>query len=668
MVSPRREIAVILLGFALPACGIVVGLGDERVLDRRVDGGAEAPEPDAPAGDVPGNDRPSVEVDGDEGPESDAPPLPVDARAVVGRLVHATRGSCLGVLVGPATVLTAASCFPEHARRCDTESPTGWTFEVGGRTGTVDGLALPPGVDLAEDRSSGSMCRVDCSADREILRQTIRRGRDLALVHLARPLGPRAAVLTRTDDATTGLAGVHLALDRDRPGLGGAVTFGELGIGEPQMRTLVPEWPFAIAEHERSCGSFDRGTALGPQVLWKKTSPATDPTHQPWFNDFAIRLSRSGGPSDAPLGDRRGAPITLEHGERTIVVGIVVDGHRNWEVAAPTFAPEVGAWLEARLVDFDDDCIPDATDRQPARAARLGTCPAPLAAGWSETAVIANGSGGRGLADAPAITSWGPGRLDIYTSVFDDGVHHLPCEGSCVAWEPSFGGQLQGGIAAATWGVGHQYYAVVGWDRTVHGRSFDDRYDDAWDRSYQESFGTVQGTPAAAAVATDALEVWFRRGGRLHRARGTTMRHWQVEDTGVAAAGDPAVARSLAGDVHVLAPDGHGNWIHLQLAPSAAVSSAKQTLHAVGLHTAPAIAVARDDRLDVFVRGPTSQLRWGAVVLGSTPTVAPFVDVGGVITSHPGATSSDRGHLEVVARGPNGELRLFRHRIADATR
>jgi hypothetical protein len=245
----------------------------------------------------------------------------------------------------------------------------------------------------------------------------------------------------------------------------------------------------------------------------------------------------------------------------------------------------------------------------------------------------------------------------VFARLLDHTTHHLGCSGTlCRPWEAQ-GGELRGGLLAASGGTNHQL---------VLGSSFDDalwwRTDDAltgWSKAWTATPVTdVVGGAAVVSIDPATAEVWFRRGPTLWRAQWRASSGWlAATDTGVYATSDPCAVllRDGTGRVQVLArgteAQGFG-LVRLTLAPSAPVTPPTFTVDPTPIASAPACATGDASRVDLFVRGGRSTLLHATLRAGQPIA---FEDLG-PITSKPSAASWGPGRLDVVARGLRGEI------------
>lgn len=658
------------------ACAVLANLGDERVLEADVsDAGPEdtilaeaeaAPDADALAPDAP-----------------DAPDAPVidpggTSMATTGRLQQTAGAFCTAFLVGPSTLLTAASCFPRHAHGCETASDAlaGWSFALGKEIRQPDGLSVAP---LAY--GSLAACSPSCDpAQAADVRAMVRRSHDVALVHLSKPITTPAPlrVLTRLDDPTLlpGRRTLHGFFDYLRLGnLGGAAVsttrWTEAAPIQEAMALSVAD-PLHGCEQLPSCNAVDvRDTCPHSRI-----GPPDDAKEL--YDDLLLRLN--GFEAFAPgtaLGGARGTPVVVDGSSFStrpslptgdVAIGIVVDAlgasGGSETLVAPTFGEEIGAFVDTRLEDFDGDCVPDDADPAPT-VPLAGGCKA-VSTPWSSVDLSASTPITTATAPilglAPAVTTRGFDRLDVYARVLDHTTHHLACSGSsCLPnWE-SLGGRHFGGISAASPGSGRQWLVASAADATLDSRTFDGV--GSWSPWSKTSVEAVVGGAAVVSIDVATTEVWYRRGQRLWRSRWSKSGGWLAdEDTGVLATSDPCAVYvgGGAGRVEVLArgTDQQGfGLVRLSLAPSAPLSSMVVGLVPTLLPSAPACAAADATHLDLFVRGTRSSLLHAT--LGASQTSPPSVayEELGPITSKPSATSWGDGRSDVVARGLHGEIR-----------
>lgn len=248
-------------------------------------------------------------------------------------------------------------------------------------------------------------------------------------------------------------------------------------------------------------------------------------------------------------------------------------------------------------------------------------------------------------ASAPAVASWGPGRLDIFAAGFEGGVWHRWWEGGWHGWE-WLGGALAPGseIAAAAGSDGRLDVLVRGVDDGLWHRREEAGGWSAWERLVC----CLTSSPAVAARGAGTLDVFVQRFGRgLWHGRLETDR-WTSEDVGERLPGrlEPAVVSWGPGRLDVLVRAGDDRLWHRWQEGAQGAWSAWEELGCC-MSSAPSAATWGPGHLDVFARGFDDQLLhrrfsgswrdWEAVGVGltSAPAATVWAAAGHVIPDVP---------------------------------
>jgi hypothetical protein len=200
----------------------------------------------------------------------------------------------------------------------------------------------------------------------------------------------------------------------------------------------------------------------------------------------------------------------------------------------------------------------------------------------------------------PAVSSWGPGRLDIFVRGFDAQLWHIWTNGNgWSSWEP-LGGVLTSGPAVASWGPNRLDVFVRGTDAQLWHLWWDGQRWNGW----EPLGGVLTSGPTVASWGSNRLDV-FTQGtddAIWHQWwDGTGWSGW--ESRGGQSSGDPAASSWGTGrlDVFIRNPDGSlghswydaGQWNNWEW-------------FAGSLSTAPAAASTQVGQVDVVAPGAGS--------------------------------------------------------------
>jgi len=275
-------------------------------------------------------------------------------------------------------------------------------------------------------------------------------------------------------------------------------------------------------------------------------------------------------------------------------------------------------------------------------AALLPAAPAsavPSFGGWESL--------GGSATSAPAVASWGNGRLDVFTRGTDNALWHRWFDsGSWSGWE-RLGGVLRSAPGAVSWGSGRIDVAVRGTDDAV----WHIAYDGAWS-GWERLGGLATSAPALAATTFNRLDLLVKgTDDRIYSRRWTGDRWadwYQILPntfTSSPAASTStgqvvAVARGSDQAGYVFATDSsNSTW----LAPSSIGGAIRDD---------PAIAWRPTDK-NVFVRGTDDQLWMWNYNDADAPGWHP---VGGVLTSGPAAVWQGPLTVDVFVRGTDNAI------------
>ena len=245
---------------------------------------------------------------------------------------------------------------------------------------------------------------------------------------------------------------------------------------------------------------------------------------------------------------------------------------------------------------------------------------------------------------APASTTWGPGRLDIFARGSDRNLwHKWYANGGWSGWE--YLGSPPGGLgsdpAAVAWSTGRIDVFVAGADRQLWHKWYQDRWS-----GWEALGGTLVGAPAVASWAPGRLDVFVRGADNQlwHKWYAPGWSYW--ERLGGVLTSAPGAVSWAAGRIDVVVASTKGAAWH--------------TFYDNGWHGfeplggqlagAPALTSWAPGRLDVLVRGTDNKL-WDQWYQGGwSGWQLAFL---GPITSGPSAVSWIAERIDVFARGAN---------------
>ncbi len=270
---------------------------------------------------------------------------------------------------------------------------------------------------------------------------------------------------------------------------------------------------------------------------------------------------------------------------------------------------------------------------------RFGSAEALPPAGWFKENLGGN-SGCAGAGAAPAISSWGPGRLDLFVCGADSALWHRwwNDEVGWSAWE-SLGGYLTSPPSAVSWGPNRLDVVARG--------SYNHPWHWAWNGSSwsaEDLGGEIQNAPAVSSRGVGKLDV-FARGmdnalwiKSLYPGTGWTT--WNNIGGSINSA--PSSVSWGPERIDVVARAPYGEYWHWAWNGSTWTS---ENIYGV-FESPPAVASRGFAQLDVYGRGSDNALWHKALVPGTGWTG--WGSMGGALTSGPAAVAWGPNRMDIV--------------------
>ena len=256
---------------------------------------------------------------------------------------------------------------------------------------------------------------------------------------------------------------------------------------------------------------------------------------------------------------------------------------------------------------------------------------------------------GGSLTSAPAVTTWGTNRLDVFARGQDNALYHMVFDGSWHPWV-RIPATMTSAPAAVSWGTNRLDVFGRGQDNAYyHNSSIDGGSNWA---GWTKVGASATSAPAVASWAANRLDLFGRgQDNALYHTSSTDgggqWSAWERLDASVTS--DPAAVANVgvANHIDVFARGGDnalyqrtfdtGGW-H----PWARLSGT--------LASGPAVTSWASGRLDVVAAGQDLALYHASSTNGGT-SWNPWEWMGGSVTSGPAAASWAVGHIDVFARG-----------------
>ena len=254
---------------------------------------------------------------------------------------------------------------------------------------------------------------------------------------------------------------------------------------------------------------------------------------------------------------------------------------------------------------------------------------------------------GGSLSSAPAVTSWGTNRLDVFARGQDLALYHTWWDGTTWhAWQ-SIGATMSSAPAAVSTGPNKIDVFARGMDLALYHISTTDG-GTTWS-AWQKLAATMSSAPAVSSWGAGRLDV-FGRGQDLNLYHtwttdgGTTWNYWELLPGSLSS--DPAAVSSSAGRIDVFAR-GQDLSVYQRTYDSAGWHAWVR----VGgtLASSPAVSSWGSGRLDLFALGQDQAVYHKVSTDGVT--WQPWVRLTGPWTSGPAAASQTTNGIDVFARG-----------------
>jgi len=248
---------------------------------------------------------------------------------------------------------------------------------------------------------------------------------------------------------------------------------------------------------------------------------------------------------------------------------------------------------------------------------------------------------------APAVSSWGDNRLDVFVGGTNKHMMHKWWDGSeWSGWE-DLGGKVNQGPGAVSWGPNRIDCFTLGKGLELSHRWYASQWSDDW----EPLGGIFQFAPAVSSWGENRLDV-FVRGTNTHMLH----RWWEPsggwsgwEDLGGEIKDAPATVSWGHNRIDCFARGMDDQLYHKAWQPG----WSDWLLLGGVFQGAPTVSSWGDNRLDVFVRGTNNHLmhKWwdGSAWSG-------WEDLGGELNSGPGAVSWGPNRIDCFVRGTDNQL------------
>lgn len=271
----------------------------------------------------------------------------------------------------------------------------------------------------------------------------------------------------------------------------------------------------------------------------------------------------------------------------------------------------------------------------------------------SPQSVALSGTGGTffAMASGPAVTNWGPGRLDVFARGSDNALWHKYYWAAGWSDWSSLGGQLASDPAAVSWAKGRIDVFAQASDNTLR-HIYYDIAAGGWSTWYSHA-GSINSAPAVSTWGRGRLDVFARGAANndlQHIFYASTAGGWSTwYSHGGNWASRPAAVAWGPGRIDVFERGTDNALWHIYYA----VGWSTWYSHAGVLNSGPAAASWGPGRLDVFMTGTDTAL-WHIYYSSGW---SGWFSHAGALNADPAATAAAQGRLDVFGRGIDNGLR-----------
>lgn len=221
---------------------------------------------------------------------------------------------------------------------------------------------------------------------------------------------------------------------------------------------------------------------------------------------------------------------------------------------------------------------------------------------WSSWESLASPSGG--MTCSPSAVSWSAGRVDVFVRGVDGALWHKWWDGAAWRGWESLGGALVSSPTVSSWAPGRLDIFVVGTDRAMWHTWWDGT---AW-RAFESLGGYLLQDPTSVSTASNRIDVFGLATANVpsHEVwNGSAWSGWHQDAPGTSASG-PSVAAWGSGRLDLFYEAGVSGY---QMNHDFSIGGAwYQDEEGGSLTSAPAALAMGPDHIDVFVRGGDGNL------------------------------------------------------------
>ncbi|MEP7343477.1 MAG: thiol-activated cytolysin family protein [Acidobacteriota bacterium] len=249
------------------------------------------------------------------------------------------------------------------------------------------------------------------------------------------------------------------------------------------------------------------------------------------------------------------------------------------------------------------------------------------------------------ITSAPAICSWGAGRLDVFARGTDNALWHKSYDGAWSNWEQLGWNPIGSDPCAVSWGPGRIDVFVRGTDGALYHKSFDGR----WSGYEQLGANPIVGAPTVCSQSPGRLNVFVRGTDNVlyHKAFNAA---WDKNyaPLGGSLTSDPAAVCWGTGRIDVVARNVQNGLSRLYF------DGGWKAWESISgdLSTKPTICSTGAGKLEVFCRNSS-----GRVIQTSFPNGwGNWREIGAETPSAVAAASRSPERIDIVTKGSQGEL------------
>jgi len=162
------------------------------------------------------------------------------------------------------------------------------------------------------------------------------------------------------------------------------------------------------------------------------------------------------------------------------------------------------------------------------------------------------------ISSRPAVSSWGPYRMDVFVTATDSKVKHLSYENGWGSWE-DLGGAINSEPAAASWSPGRTDVFARGTDNAIYHKFYESQWYPS-QTDWENVGGNMSTSPTMTSYKDGRLDVFAQDASTGHLMHKWFELNWSSEwiDTGITVPSQPNAVSWGPGRIDIFATDANG--------------------------------------------------------------------------------------------------------------